>query len=104
MARHLAPKMMRAWWRQPICARAAVAGSWTRLHNVGTGCSLIVNTDTASDDAVALVLAHHNSHVDVRAINGVATNVPLDSALSDAIVTLDQSHRSNDLHPVAGVG
>lgn len=71
---------------------------------MGTGRSLIVNTDTTSDDAVALVLAHHNSHVDVRAINGVATNVPHDCALSDAIITLDQSHRGNDLRLVAGVG
>ena len=68
------------------------------------GRSLIVNTDTTSDDAVALVLARHNSHADVRAINVVATNVPHDFALSDAIVTLDQSDRGDHLRPVAGVG
>ena len=51
--------------------------------------SIVVDTDTASDDAVALVLAVREPSVDVRAVTVVAGNVPLDLAVRNAIVTLD---------------
>ena len=51
--------------------------------------SLVIDTDTASDDAVALVLAVREPSVDVRAVTVVAGNVPLDLAVGNAIVTLD---------------
>ncbi len=51
--------------------------------------SLVVDTDTASDDAVALVLACREPAVDLRAVTVVAGNVPLDQAVRNAIVTLD---------------
>lgn len=51
--------------------------------------SIVIDTDTASDDAVALVLAVREPSVDVRAITVVAGNVPLDLAVRNAIVTLD---------------
>ena len=51
--------------------------------------SIVIDTDTASDDAIALVLAVKESTVDVRAVTVVAGNVPLDLAVRNAIVTLD---------------
>ncbi len=51
--------------------------------------SIVIDTDTASDDAVALVLAVQEPTVDVRAVTVVAGNVPLDLAVRNAIVTLD---------------
>jgi purine nucleosidase len=51
--------------------------------------SLVIDTDTASDDAIALVLAVRDPSVDVRAVTVVAGNVPLDLAVRNAIVTLD---------------
>ena len=51
--------------------------------------SIVVDTDTASDDAIALVLAVREPSVDVRAVTVVAGNVPLELAVRNAIVTLD---------------
>jgi purine nucleosidase len=51
--------------------------------------SIVIDTDTASDDAVALLLAVREPSVDVRAVTVVAGNVPLDLAVRNAIVTLD---------------
>ena len=51
--------------------------------------SLVIDTDTASDDAIALVLAVREPSVDVRAVTVVAGNVPLDLAVRNAIITLD---------------
>jgi len=51
--------------------------------------SIVIDTDTASDDAIALVLAVREPSVDVRAVTVVAGNVPLDLAVRNAVVTLD---------------
>mgnify|MGYP001820878823 FL=1 len=51
--------------------------------------SIVIDTDTASDDAVALMLAVRDPAVAVRAVTVVAGNVPLDLAVRNAIVTLD---------------
>jgi purine nucleosidase len=51
--------------------------------------SIVIDTDTASDDAIALVLAVREPAVEVRAVTVVAGNVPLDLAVRNAIVTLD---------------
>jgi purine nucleosidase len=51
--------------------------------------SLVIDTVTASDDAVALLLAVRDPAIDVRAVTVVAGNVPLDPAVRNAIVTLD---------------
>jgi purine nucleosidase len=51
--------------------------------------SIVIDTDTASDDAIALILAVRDPSVDVRAVTVVAGNVPLDLAVRNAIVTLD---------------
>lgn len=58
---------------------------------IGSGSNrgrLIIDTDTASDDAVALLLAVA-ADVDIAAITVVAGNVPLETAERNAIVTMD---------------
>ena len=47
----------------------------------------VIDTDTASDDAVALVLALTEPSITVEAITVVAGNVPLDRAVQNALYT-----------------
>jgi purine nucleosidase len=49
----------------------------------------IIDTDTASDDAVALVLALRYSGVQVEAITVVGGNVPLDQGVQNALYTAE---------------
>ena len=49
----------------------------------------IIDTDTASDDAVALVMALQHPDIDVEAITVVAGNVPLEPALQNALYTVE---------------
>ena len=49
----------------------------------------IIDTDTASDDAVALVMALRQPDIDVKAITVVAGNVPLPQALQNALYTVE---------------
>ena len=51
--------------------------------------SFLIDTDTASDDAVALLLAAAADDVEITAVTVVAGNVPIDLAVRNAIVTLD---------------
>ena len=49
----------------------------------------LIDTDTASDDAVALILALKDSSIQVEAITVVAGNVPLDQAVQNALYTVE---------------
>jgi purine nucleosidase len=49
----------------------------------------LIDTDTASDDAVALVMALQDPGVQVEAITVVAGNVPLDQGVQNALYTVD---------------
>jgi purine nucleosidase len=49
----------------------------------------IVDTDTASDDAVALLMALRRPDVEVLAITVVAGNVPLDQGVQNALYTVE---------------
>lgn len=49
----------------------------------------LIDTDTASDDAVALVMALTNPNIKVEAITLVAGNVPLELGLQNALYTLE---------------
>ncbi|HEX5590208.1 MAG TPA: nucleoside hydrolase [Candidatus Limnocylindrales bacterium] len=51
--------------------------------------TFIVDTDTASDDAVALVMALRHPGVEVAAITVVAGNVPLPEAVQNALYTVE---------------
>lgn len=48
---------------------------------------LLIDTDTASDDAVALILALHYPNVKVEAITVVAGNVPVHQGVQNALYT-----------------
>jgi purine nucleosidase len=48
-----------------------------------------IDTDTASDDAVALVMALRHPDVDVVGVGVVAGNVPLDQAVQNAMYTVE---------------
>jgi purine nucleosidase len=50
----------------------------------------VIDTDTASDDAVALVMAVRHPDVQIEAITVVAGNVPLAQGVQNARYTLDQ--------------
>jgi purine nucleosidase len=56
---------------------------------VSEGLSLVIDTDTASDDAIALILAARSPGVSIRAVTVVAGNVPLSQATRNALVTLE---------------
>jgi len=49
---------------------------------------ILIDTDTASDDAVALVMALKSPEVQIEAITVVAGNVPLDQAVQNALYTV----------------
>ena len=51
--------------------------------------SLVIDTDTASDDAVAILMAVRHPGASVRALTTVAGNVPVDQATRNALVTLE---------------
>lgn len=46
---------------------------------------ILIDTDTASDDAVALIMALRSPHVDVKAITVVAGNVEVEQATRNAL-------------------
>ena len=54
-----------------------------------------IDTDTASDDAVALVMALRHPDVDVVGIGVVAGNVPLDLAVQNALYTRELCDRGD---------
>lgn len=58
----------------------------------------LIDTDTASDDAVALVMALRHPEVDVKAITVVAGNVPLDQAVQNALYTVELCGASTPVH------
>jgi purine nucleosidase len=53
--------------------------------------SVVIDTDTAADDAVALLMAVRNPGVMVRAITVVAGNVPVDLGTRNALITLEMA-------------
>src|SRR3712207_3143281 len=59
---------------------------------------MIIDTDTASDDAVALVLALMADDVDVLAVTVVAGNVPLAMGVQKAIYTRDLCTSTAPVH------
>jgi purine nucleosidase len=50
---------------------------------------ILIDTDTASDDAVALIMALRSPHVSVEGITVVAGNVPLEQAVRNALYTVE---------------
>ena len=50
---------------------------------------IIIDTDTATDDAVAIMMALKNDHFHIKAITTVAGNVDLNQATSNALYTCE---------------
>ncbi|WP_336634884.1 nucleoside hydrolase [Lysinibacillus fusiformis] len=50
---------------------------------------LIIDTDTGSDDAVALIMALKSSNLKVEAITTVCGNVPIELATKNALMTIE---------------
>ncbi len=53
--------------------------------------TFLIDTDTGSDDAVAIIMALRSPDIRVAAITVVAGNVPLPQALSNALYTRPNS-------------
>lgn len=58
----------------------------------------VIDTDTASDDAVALVMALRHSAIEVAAITVVAGNVPLEQGVQNALYTAELCGSSVPIH------
>ena len=58
----------------------------------------LIDTDTASDDAVALVMALRHPDVHVEAITLVAGNVPVDQGLQNALYTVQLCERDTPVY------
>jgi len=58
----------------------------------------IIDTDTASDDAVALVMALQHPDVQVDAITVVAGNVPLGHGVQNALYTVERCGKSTPVY------
>ena len=58
----------------------------------------LIDTDTASDDAVALVMALRHPEVIVEAITVVAGNCPLDQAVQNALYTVELCGKTTPVH------
>jgi purine nucleosidase len=52
---------------------------------------LLIDTDTASDDAVALIMALRSDAVHIEAITVVAGNVPLELAVKNALISVEMA-------------
>jgi purine nucleosidase len=59
---------------------------------------LLIDTDTASDDAVALVMAMQHPDVQVEAITVVAGNVPVDQGVQNALYTVELCQQAVPVH------
>jgi purine nucleosidase len=59
---------------------------------------ILIDTDTASDDAVALLMALRHPGVEVLAITVVAGNVPLDQAVQNALYTVELAGADVPVH------
>jgi len=55
--------------------------------------TFLIDTDTASDDAVAIVMALRHPDVDVAAITVVSGNVPVDQGVRNALYTVELCER-----------
>jgi purine nucleosidase len=59
---------------------------------------VIIDTDTASDDAVALIMALRNPKIDVIGITTVAGNCPIPEATQNALFTVELVGSSVDVY------
>jgi purine nucleosidase len=65
----------------------------------GTPRTILIDTDTASDDAVALIMALRHPGVTVAAITVVSGNVPLRQGVVNALYTIELSGAATPVFP-----
>ena len=63
---------------------------------------LVIDTDTASDDAVALMMALRHPEVEVAAVTVVAGNVGVDQAVQNALYVVELCGSTAPVHAGAG--
>ena len=66
--------------------------------------TFVIDTDTASDDAVALIMALRHPDVRVAAITVIAGNVPLEQATRNALYTVELCDCGEKVPVFAGAG
>lgn len=81
-------------------ARCVRHSEGPRGESTGTVAAVVprpffIDTDTASDDAVALVMALRHAEIDVVGIGVVSGNVPLEQAVQNALYTRELCGRSD---------
>jgi len=81
--------------RPPICGTMGAIMGVVKEDVVR---QFIIDTDTASDDAVALVMALNHPDIRVEAITVVAGNVPLGHGVQNALYTVEQCGRSTPVY------
>ena len=59
---------------------------------------IIIDTDTATDDAVAIMMAIKNDNFNIKAITTVAGNVDLNQATSNALYTCELCKKLSLIH------
>src|SRR3569832_718464 len=64
---------------------------------------MIIDTDTASDDAVAILMALQHPDIDVVAITAVSGNVPLSQASINARYTVQMCGKDTPVYDGAAV-
>ena len=62
----------------------------------------LIDTDTASDDAIALVMALRHPEIRVEAITVVAGNVPVEQGVQNALYTVEVTQ--SDVPVYQGMG
>ncbi|MDJ0773292.1 MAG: nucleoside hydrolase [Mastigocoleus sp. MO_167.B18] len=62
----------------------------------------LIDTDTASDDAVALIMAHQWSNIDVVAVTVVNGNVSVEQGTKNALYTLEVCNASTPVYVGCG--
>src|SRR5215208_7954607 len=62
----------------------------------------LIDTDTGSDDAVALVMALTHPEIQVEAITVVAGNVPLEQGVQNALYTVEMTGADVPVYPGMG--
>src|SRR5215203_1553037 len=82
------PRIRRGLLEDRLCPRMPRSADRTERERIVMR-RLLVDTDTATDDPVALVMALKHPGVRVEAITVVAGNVPVDQGVQNALYTLE---------------
>ncbi len=60
--------------------------------------NFLIDTDTGSDDAVALAMALNNSNIKIEAITVVAGNIPVEQGLQNALYTVELCNKKTPVY------